>query len=168
MLAEKLTAELMTAVYGKELAKTSAAKKLEEYVSYNRDWELDGSASIFDPVEDNCSEGAPWPFHASNIALSIFRDAMVRLDAKFFEDFAQAIQRRKDPAYADRFKVLDYIQERAFDLLFKKRGPIEYDELKGLGISNVSRTVTELNLESYIKIKTHTDRRGKMRKKNTN
>jgi len=155
-LGEHLNRQLLIAVYGKKLADTPAVKELETYHRYC-------SQNIFDPVEDNCVEEAPYPFDLSDTALSMFREAMIKLDAQFFEDFAAAIRRRKDPAYADRFKVIDYIHKQWLDMHFARtRGPIENDELKALGLKNVSRTVTQLGLDACIK--DHTDRRGKPRK----
>ena len=95
----------------------------------------------------------------------MFHDALTQNDHGFFSDLSEALLRRKDPAYADRFKAIDYFISQLEDVLKKKRGPIERDELKALGISNVSRTLDELGLSAYIK--KHTDRQGKREKKNT-
>ena len=148
-LGRKLNDELLVAVYGKELAGTQAVKKLEAYLGLLKMG--DDSIDFFAPVEENyIGDDFPAPYWMTDEALSLFRDAMKNFDARFFEEFSKALERRKDPAYADRFKILDHLRKQWEDIALGKKPLPTYKELKSLGVKNASQTIDELGLKDYV------------------
>ena len=151
----------MKAIYG-DLAKTKAVENLEAYL-FECSLREPG-VGLFERLADILIEAAPYSYDNSDFTLSIFLDARKEMDAKFFSDFAKAIERRKDPAYRDRFLVLDYIRKKLKNLVFQGCPDLTYDELWALGLTNAYATAGELGLRPFIK--KHTDRQGKHKKKN--
>jgi hypothetical protein len=154
----------LVALYGKRLAATDAVKQLESYFSDNPFYNRPGHRFRYDKVslQDFATHSKKGLQHlfTEKVELLYFHRALITLDHEFFGDLSAALLRRKDPAYSDRFKVLDFLRSR----MGKGRDcTISYDEMKSLGIRNVSRVVDELGMQSFVR--KHHDRQGK--RKNT-
>jgi hypothetical protein len=169
-----LNEKRLVTLYGPKLAATRAVRELEYYLATSKS----RGFPISLPVEETCKRtGESWiskgpgkplipanPYHYSNIVLSMFHDALTQKDHKFFMDFSNALLRREDPKYRDRFKLIDFFISQWDDVLHQKRGPIVGDEIKALRLTNDYQTLGELGLRDFIK--KHSDRQGKRKKNN--